>query len=54
MPEPLKPDQARACPPCRPGNGATASGSASVSVLGEVAAELLDGGLDHLARHVLC
>ncbi|SDE59935.1 PucR C-terminal helix-turn-helix domain-containing protein [Blastococcus fimeti] len=49
MPEPLQPDQVRACPPCRPGDGA----AVLASVLGEVAAELLDGGLDALAREVV-
>lgn len=49
MPEPLQPDQARTCPPCSPGNGA----AGSTSVLGRVAAELLDGGLDALAREVV-
>ncbi len=49
MPEPLQPDQARTCPPCRPGNG----DAGRTSVLGEVAAELLDGGLDALAADVV-
>lgn len=46
MPEPLTPDPARSCPPCDPGD-------AGASALGAVAAELLDGGLDHLAREVV-
>ncbi len=49
MPEQFQPDQARTCPPCRPGNGA----AGPTSVLGEVAAELLDGDLDALAREVV-
>lgn len=49
MPEPLRRDEARSCEPCRPGDGS----AGRPSVLGGIAAELLDGDLDALADEVV-
>lgn len=49
MPEPYETDKARTCPPCRPGDGPTGARP----VLGTLAAELLDGGLEALADEVV-